>query len=87
VSDPDAGWLTVDIPGGVHVLPLEDLIVHSESRHCPCAPRVSLVDGPCEVVHKHSRPLVAGVPAPMCQQSLVQYVRNLVVHQAMDGRE
>lgn len=31
-------WLTQDTPGGVHVLPLDDLIVHEKSEHCTCAP-------------------------------------------------
>jgi hypothetical protein len=68
-------WLCVDIPGnGVHVLPIDDLIVHSESRSCFCCPRVSLVHAGSVVVCDGRR----HTPA--------QFVRELVVHEAMDGR-
>lgn len=60
-------WLTVDRPGGVHVLPINDIVEHRESPSCVCAPRVSLCD-----VQPHGR---------------YQFVRQLVVHEAMDGRE
>lgn len=40
-------WLTQDTPGGIHVLPLDDLIVHVEGQHCSCAPRVVEIGYTC----------------------------------------
>lgn len=68
-------WLTVDLPGGVHVIPLDDIILHSESSSCTCAPRVSLVPA-CDVV------VCSGG-----RHRAVQFVRHMIFHEAMDGRE
>lgn len=34
------GWSVVDAPSGVHALPDDDLIVHTESETCFCNPTV-----------------------------------------------
>lgn len=64
-------WLTQDSPGGVHVLPLDDLIIHVQTEACPCAPRIEGIGYTC---WDHGS---AGVLA----------VRRQFVHAAMDGRE
>ena len=68
-------WLTVDRPGGVHVVPLDDVIPHDETSSCMCAPKVSLVSAPDIIV-------CAGG-----QHRATQFVRRMIVHEAMDGRE
>jgi hypothetical protein len=65
------GWLTQDGPSGVNVLPVDDIIVHVESSACPCAPRVEWIGYTC---HDHGD---GGVAA----------ARQMIVHEAMDGRE
>lgn len=64
-------WLTQDTPGGVHCLPLDDLIVHVHGEACPCAPRILTIGYTC---WDHGQ---AGVLA----------TRRQFVHAAMDGRE
>lgn len=69
------GWETVDAPGGVHISPADDLIRHRMSRSCFCAPEVSVSPAHDIVVCRQ------GEDRP------VQYVREVLVHNAMDGRE
>lgn len=61
-------WLATDRPDAVHVLPLEDLIIHVPSPSCTCAPRIE----------NHGA-------TNCCSGTL--YVRQVVVHAAMDGRD
>lgn len=87
MNDPDAGWVCLDVPGGVHLLPIDDSMVHSESRACPCAPKVSLVHDSSRDIHTHVDYRDGQSVIPSCNVVYVQYVRNLIVHSAMDGRK
>ena len=40
-------WLTADQPGGIHVVPLGDLIEHECSLACTCAPAVQKLGHTC----------------------------------------
>lgn len=63
----DAGWLTSDLGHGVHVVPLDDIVWHTPSPACACAPRIENQGTTC-----------------WCTGTL--YVRQVVIHNAMDGR-
>ena len=40
-------WLTQDTPGGVHVMPIDDLVLHRESECCVCHPSIRLEGTTC----------------------------------------
>jgi hypothetical protein len=40
-------WQVLELPSGVHVLPLNDLILHSHVELCSCAPRRTLHGSTC----------------------------------------
>lgn len=65
-------WLTEQVPGGIHVVPLDDLIIHTRDYACPCAPRIDTIGYTCWDHHGQ-----AGVLA----------ITRQFVHEAMDGRE
>lgn len=72
-----SGWDVISVPSGIHVVPYGDIIEHRLGRDCTCCPAVELVNGASQMVY---RPDVN-------RYSLYQYVRTLVTHDAMDGRE
>ena len=63
-------WTMTDTPAAVHILPEDDIILHTESLHCTCVPVVEEQGSTC---HGHG-------PMGTCT------VRQVVTHQAMDGR-
>lgn len=40
-------WLTANRPDGIHVAPVDDLIVHQHSMSCTCAPTVVEIGTTC----------------------------------------
>ena len=40
-------WLTLETPGAIHVLPLDDLILHTHNTSCTCCPTVTLLGSTC----------------------------------------
>lgn len=40
-------WLTQDSPGGVHVIPEDDLLYHTETESCSCVPVVTEIGYEC----------------------------------------
>lgn len=40
-------WAVTDQPSGVHVIPLDDLILHEASMDCTCSPSVVQIGYTC----------------------------------------
>lgn len=38
VANRHGKWLVEEVRGDVHVMPLDDWIIHSRSRYCECRP-------------------------------------------------
>lgn len=49
-------WIVDDLPQGVLVRPEDDIVIHTATRECVCAPRVEIQGWTCGC---YGRPLLA----------------------------